>query len=291
MHSSSNIEDILREESIQYRDKGKDVLIKCLNPEHDDDTPSLFVHKETGKFHCFSCGYKGNLYRHFGIFVSPVKDLVYQVGQQIMTLQSESTGLEIPVASVPFAEDYRGISAQAYIDHDAFIDSNEEYEGRIMFPIRDSTGKIILFNGRNQHSKVPPKYKYFPYGVALPVFPTHSGVSYNILVEGMLDYLNLYDKGMENVSTCFGTNSLTASTVEGKLLHQVLSGVSTFVLLFDNDKAGWEGAKKVQKALTEKLKVDVIIANHLLPDNEDPGSLNSMAVTILDRKIKKLLAN
>ena len=288
--SFDNVEEVLRDNDIPYKDKGKDYLIHCLDPDHDDNVASLYVHKETGKFNCLSCGFKGNIYRHFDVFVSPVKDLAYQVNQQILVLQSQSRGLDIPSSSTPFTEDYRGISAQSYIDHNAFIDATPEYEGRILFPITDATGRIVLFNGRNQHSKVPPKYKYFPQGVALPVFPTCSNTSYNILVEGLLDYLNLYDKGMEHVSTCFGTNSLTSNTVEEKLSYQVLSGVTTFVLLFDNDKAGREGAEKVRKALVEKLKVRVIVANYLLPENGDPGALNSMEVAVLGKKLKKLLA-
>ena len=105
----------------------------------------------------------------------------------------------------------------------------------------------------------------------------------------MLDYLNLYDKGLEYVSTIFGTNSLTEGTVEQKLSYQVLSGVTTFVLLFDNDKAGREGAHKVARAIETKLFVKVIIANHLLSDGADPGGLNQSEVGVLTRKIKKLL--
>jgi len=289
MNSTDSVEKVLDDNGIQHRDKGKDYLVPCLNPAHEDATPSLFVHKETGKFNCFSCGFKGNIFRHFGVFVSPIKGLVYDIRQKVLRLQSQARGLEVPSSAAPFEEDFRGISAQSYIDHRAFIDSTPEYEGRVLFPITDSTGKIVLFNGRNIHSKVPPKYKYFPHGVSLPVYPSVVGTPYLILVEGMLDYLNMYDKGTMNVATCFGTNSLTDNTVEEKLSFQVLSGVSTIVLLFDNDRAGREAANKISKSIETKLHTRVVIANHLLPDNGDPGALNKMEVSILEKKVKKLI--
>lgn len=289
MISTDTVRGILESNDIPYKDKGKDYLIRCLNPDHEDSKPSLYVHKETGKFHCFSCGFKGNIYKHFGVFVSPVKDLAYQVKQQILKLQSETQGLEIPLTSAPFEEDFRGISAKSYMDHSAFVDSSEEYLGRIVFPITDSTGKIVLFNGRNKHSKTPPKYKYFPKGVSLPVFPTHNGSNYLILVEGLLDYLNLYDKGVDNVSTIFGTNSLTEHNVEEKLAYQVLSGITTIVLLLDNDKAGVVATHKLAEIIERKLHIRAIKAYYLLPNDRDPGDLNHMEATILNKKIKKLL--
>lgn len=287
--SKDNVLDLIQSKKLYYKDKGKDYLINCMNPEHDDEKPSCFVHKETGKFHCFSCGHKGNLFRVFGVFVSPIRDLLYNVKQSILALQSQSVGLEIPKTSVPFEEDFRGISKQSFIDHEAFIDADPEYVGRVLFPIKDSTGKIVLFNGRKLESKTPPKYKYFPAGVPLPVFPTYCGTSYVILVEGFLDYLNLYDKGMKFVSTTFGTNSLSEQIVEEKLVFQVMSGVTLFVILFDNDKAGRDGAYKVSQAIESKLRIKTLVLNHLLPNNGDPGALNAMEVQILDRKIKKLI--
>jgi DNA primase len=289
MSFDSTVLEILTKEKITYRDKGADFLVKCLSPEHEDDAPSMFVHKETGKFNCFSCGYRGNIFRLFGVFVSPVKDLAYKVSQEIMILQSQSRGLEVPLSSSPFVQDYRGISANTFKEHNAFVSSTEEYAGRLMFPITDNTGKIVLFNGRNIHTKTPPKYKYFPSGVQLPVYPTHTGSSYLVLVEGLFDYLNLYDKGMDNVSTIFGTNALTSNVIEEKLMHQVLSGVSVIILLFDADKAGRDAAAKVAEAIESKLHIRAINACHLLLDNTDPGGLTSVEVSALNRKIKKLI--
>ena len=60
-------EELLAEKQIDYRSSGKDFVIRCLNKDHDDTNPSMRVDKESGVFHCFSCGYKGQLHLHFGL--------------------------------------------------------------------------------------------------------------------------------------------------------------------------------------------------------------------------------
>lgn len=53
---------ILDDMGIPYHSGGRDnVLIKCLNPNHDDKRPSMYVHRESGLIHCFSCHYKGHI--------------------------------------------------------------------------------------------------------------------------------------------------------------------------------------------------------------------------------------
>ena len=68
-------EELLQSKGIQYQISGKDAKIHCLNPEHDDTNPSMRVDRITGIFHCFSCGYKGNLFTYFGAPESPTEVL------------------------------------------------------------------------------------------------------------------------------------------------------------------------------------------------------------------------
>jgi DNA primase len=59
-----DVERILKDLNIPYTITGKNARIKCINPNHKDDTPSMYVslaEGEEGVFHCFSCHYKGNL--------------------------------------------------------------------------------------------------------------------------------------------------------------------------------------------------------------------------------------
>ena len=64
-----NVEELLQSKQVPFLPKGKDYVVSCLNPEHDDNNPSMRVDQITGIFHCFSCGYKGNLFVHFGNLV------------------------------------------------------------------------------------------------------------------------------------------------------------------------------------------------------------------------------
>ena len=57
--------ELLNKEEVGYTPSGQDYLIRCLNPEHDDSNPSLRVDKVTGVMHCFSCGFRGNVFAHF----------------------------------------------------------------------------------------------------------------------------------------------------------------------------------------------------------------------------------
>ena len=58
-----NVEDLLVDKKIPYYAKGKDYLVQCLNPEHDDNNPSMRIDQITGIFNCFSCGFKGSIYQ------------------------------------------------------------------------------------------------------------------------------------------------------------------------------------------------------------------------------------
>ena len=59
------VEDLLKEQKIPYKQSPRDFIVKCLNPEHDDNNPSMRIDRVTGIYNCFSCGFKGNLFKHF----------------------------------------------------------------------------------------------------------------------------------------------------------------------------------------------------------------------------------
>ncbi len=44
----TDVEQLLRDKDIYYVPKGKDVLVKCFNPEHDDSSPSMRIDREEG---------------------------------------------------------------------------------------------------------------------------------------------------------------------------------------------------------------------------------------------------
>ena len=90
--------------------------------------------------------------------------------------------------------------------------------------------------------------------------------------------LNLHDKGLTNAVTSFGVTTVRDTSFD--LLK--LQGVEGIDILYDSDKAGIEGAKKV-KDIAEKIDLDAKI--HTLKDNKDPGELTTSQV----QKLKEVL--
>ena len=86
----------------------------------------------------------------------------------------------------------------------------------------------------------------------MPVFPAHlpSGYQSMVIVEGVFDMLNLYDKGLQNVVCCFGTNTLQSETKE-KLMAYKAQGITHVYILFDGDDAGAQAAKTLKPLIEQ----------------------------------------
>ena len=56
------VEELLNQKKIFFTVSGKDFVVGCLNPEHDDSNPSMRIDRVLGIFQCMACGYKGNIF-------------------------------------------------------------------------------------------------------------------------------------------------------------------------------------------------------------------------------------
>lgn len=274
-----NVEQILKDNNIKYVDAGKDFLIKCLNPEHDDSHPSMRVHKILGVYHCFSCGHKGNIFEKTGNTPNEIEQKIAILQNKISDMLA-NRALVKPTDTVLFEEDYRNIKKETYQFAEAFMTNQiKELAGRICFPLYDSRLNIKVFLGRAVHSDLEEKYYFYPRGVVPPLFPAYPKIYKNTLfiVEGIFDALNLIDKGLPNVICAFGTHTLLKTHKE-KLSHYKILGVNKFYIMFDGDKAGINAAKKLEKVLKEnKYNVEIVE----LPENVDPGDLTQEQVDVL----------
>ena len=143
-------EELLQSKGIQYRLSGKDAVISCLNPEHDDTNPSMRVDRITGIFHCFSCGYKGNLFTYFGAPSSPTEVRIHRIKEKIQKVNSETGGIQLPKDRLKWkGGGFRNISEETLDIWDAFTWNVPQFENRIIFPIRDITGKTVSLIGRS----------------------------------------------------------------------------------------------------------------------------------------------
>jgi DNA primase len=243
-----NVEDLLNSKNIAFIPKGKDFVVKCLNPEHDDRNPSMHIDQVTGIFNCFSCEYKGNLFTHFGQKASKTSIRKQLLKKKIEEKRAESIGLQMPNNYVPYIGNWRNIKPETYKKFGTFTHADNPFVGRIVFPIIDRTERIVAFQGRATGDQ-QPKYMNSPAGAKLPLFPVVQPIKGCILLtEGIFDVLNLHDKGLTNVMCCFGVKNVT----EEKLEVLSVSGVDQVDIFLDNDEAGQKGSEKI-KELCEKV--------------------------------------
>jgi len=276
-------EELLTEKGIDYQLKGQDALISCLNPEHDDTNPSLRVDRVTGIMHCFSCGFKGNLFTYWGAPASPLEVRIHRIKEKIASTRAQTVGISLPKDRIEWAGGgFRNISEETLKIWQAFTWNAPKFEGRIIFPIRDITGKTVALIGRLITGMGTEKYYIYPQGVKLPFCPAKVKPIQNrvILVEGIFDALNLWDKGLKNTVCCFGTQQM--DWVKLSLLK--LQGVNGVDIIFDGDEAGRRAAEQI-KGVAEQLELSVQIVT--LPEGEDPGNLVLDQINRLKEKLYK----
>ncbi len=238
-----NVEDLLASKDIPYLPRGKDFEVSCLNPEHADRNPSMRIDQITGIYNCFSCGYKGNLFTLYGEKPNKMQLQKQMLQKKIREKRAESVGLQMPDKTAPFIGNWRNIKPETYAKFEAFLHHDSDFVGRICFPIRDRTGRIVAFQARTQTDQLP-KYKNSPVGAKLPLFPIVQPIRSSImLVEGIFDVLNLHDKGLTNAMCCFGVNRVT----EEKLQVLSVQGVDNIDIFLDNDDAGKQGSARIKE--------------------------------------------
>jgi len=247
-----DVQQLLEQKKIPFVPSGKDFKVCCLNPEHDDSNPSMRIDRLTGIFGCFSCGFKGNIFSFFDEKANFLQQKRELFKRKLQLKQAENVGLQMPKGAVPFNKKWRDISEQTYSHFEAFEHHDNDYIGRVVFPIRSVSGKILGFNGRALSPEKTPKYQITPPGSKFPLFPARvtPRLGCVILVEGIFDMMNLYDKGLQNVVCSFGTSKVTKE----KLTLLKVQGVTCIDILFDNDDAGAEAAKKIVD-LSESLEM------------------------------------
>lgn len=272
------VEEILTKKSIEFRQQGQDYLVRCFNPQHEDRNPSMRIDKITGIFHCLSCGFKGEIFKHFGEKANQSEIRRQKLKQKILDKMSESIGFNMPNSVSYYSGDWRNISKETYKHFEAFESHEGQFIGRLVFPIKDLTGIIVAFVGRHMTANQSPKYLIYPPNAKMPLYPQVSPVQGRIiLVEGIFDMLNLHDKGITNAVCSFGTRTVTRDKLELLKMQGVL-GIDIF---FDADEAGQTASAKVAEIAEE---LGLIVRNIEIKEN-DPGSLTETAVRKLKEKL------
>lgn len=270
--------DLLNKNNVAFKISGRDYVAKCFNPEHDDSNPSFRIDRLTGVAHCFSCGFKTNIFKYFGVFTNPVPIKIAKLKQKIRELSKSTAGLDMPVGAVPYTKPYRGLSPRTLKHFQAFYTNQVEMlQDRIVFPIWDITQKIQVFVARHILSSGNPRYVNYPGGVQIPLFPPQIAAKTTsiVLVEGIFDMLNLYDKGLDIAVCCFGTNTIQ-NDIKNKLFPYKVQGITKIYIMFDADEAGQRATKELKPLIEEQ---GFLVETITLPDGMDPGELDQESVT------------
>ncbi|WP_397379294.1 DNA primase [Pseudomonas sp.] len=175
-----------------------------------------------------------------------------------------------------------GLQQKAMIDAGLLIENAENkrvydrFRDRIMFPIRDSRGRVIAFGGRVLGDE-KPKYLNSP---ETPVF--HKGhelyglfearkhnrdLDEIMVVEGYMDVIALAQQGLRNAVATLGT---ATSEEHLKRLFRIVPSV---LFCFDGDAAGRNAAWRALEASLPNLQDGRRARFLFLPDGEDPDTL------------------
>ena len=160
------------------------------------------------------------------------------------------------------------------IQHEEYQSGIDRFRGRVIFPVRNLSGRYVAFGGRVMGKRdKTAKYLNSPesliYSKSRELYGLYwaksaiakAGKCY--LVEGYTDVLSMHQSGIENVVSSSGT-ALTLDQI--RLIRRFTTDIT---VLYDGDQAGIKAALRgIDLLLEEGFRIKVV----LLPDGEDPDS-------------------
>lgn len=148
------------------------------------------------------------------------------------------------------------------------------FRGRVIFPIRNISGKVIAFGARTLRSdKKIAKYYNSPeselYNKSNTLYGLYVSKSTIVkedncyLVEGYTDVISLHQAGITNVVASAGT-----SLTEGQI-RKIKRYTQQITILYDGDSAGIKASfRGIDMILSQGMNVRIV----LFPDGDDPDS-------------------
>ncbi|MDP1624983.1 MAG: DNA primase [bacterium] len=144
----------------------------------------------------------------------------------------------------------------------------DTFRNRIIFPIADSSGRVVAFTGRTlDEASNPPKYLNSPETVLF----TKSKVlfaldrakmdvrkrGYAIIVEGQMDAVMLHQAGYTNTVAASGTAFV--DDVSDDSAFNLLTRLSdNIVVAFDSDSAGQKAVRRIVPAISLGMNVKIV---------------------------------
>lgn len=275
--------DALRASTSFFRivnETGDDISTQC--PFHgmgNEQHPSFGIcHNRAnihyGKYHCFTCGASGtiislvnhlsnkNLNDNYGIeFIKAVSDIAFidRAGNIALTprqavVPEQVTEVELlsyRSTSVSYLTDVRRIKP---VIQKVFDTGFDPVSNAVTFPVRRVDGSVAFIVRRS----IDKKWYNYPAGVDKPVYgvfehnriipPTNVFSKKVVIVESIINALTLWGYGIPAWSLLG-----TGSQMQIDFLNS--TDIREFMLCLDGDKAGAEGAQKLQKQLNARTSI------------------------------------
>ena len=152
----------------------------------------------------------------------------------------------------------------------------DQFRNRIIFPIRDSRGRVRGFGGRAIDADQQPKYLnstesdlFHKGNLIYGLFESLEKRSQEswLVVEGYIDVVTLHRHGFERVVACLGTAINERQIQWLGRYHNRLS------FAFDGDKAGKMAAEKTMHLCLPLVTDERVFYFTFLPNDEDPDTL------------------
>ena len=157
-------------------------------------------------------------------------------------------------------------------------DDSEElvnrFKNRIIFPIQNYYNKFIGCGGRTVLSNALAKYinspetDYFKKGFNLYNLNNGKKESLNsnnlILVEGYMDAVSLFNKGVKNVAATLGT-AITTSQI-----NLAWKNFDKIIICFDGDQSGIDASYRAAERILKILKPGKDVYFAKIPNGQDP---------------------
>ncbi|WLF84976.1 DNA primase [Moraxella sp. ZY210820] len=146
---------------------------------------------------------------------------------------------------------------------------------RVIFPIRDSKGRVVGFGGRALNDETKPKYINSPdsdiFHKNQLLYGLYEGSKQKakdwLMVEGYMDVIALQQNGIHGAVATLGT----ASNAEH--LSQLFKRNPRLTLAFDGDQAGQKAAQRTLEIALPLLTDGRELQFFVLPAEHDPDSL------------------
>ena len=277
---------------------------RCINPNHNDSTPSMTYYADTHCVHCHGCGFHGDIFDVYSLVSNkPVdKAIFYEIYEKYSLIERKSNNkfkvslkpktapikppieakkeyldrsAEIAQAAKNLLQtDYwkqRGFTLETaqqfnigYIAQWKHPDFNTPPSDRLILPTGDGIHSYLARDVRNDGD-----YKVLKVGGKALFNLNGLSSEYVIVNEGEFDAISTYQVGFHNVVGLGGVGNKDKFVEAVKLMENKPKFV---IIALDNDEVGIKTAQWIQQEL-DKLGVYAPIYNSVFGTHKDANGL------------------